>query len=151
MAIHEDPAGDTYLYGAIKNTTGTTTYPLVRFDHSNVKVVLELPAWTWSAAIVHNTFYYAGNGAFGSKIYMVRNIHTANPELVQTGSVDLLTSLFQGSMADIAGMTEEQGVAVFDDDEVDASYLVGVDRAMENLVVMHINDADGLVDKSGPA
>ena len=115
-----------------------------------MKVVATLSKYTYSAAIVRDTFYYA-NGGFGNRVYVVKDIHTANPVVDNTQRVKLRTNLFTQRMADVAGIEEEQGVEVIDDGHLNGQYLLGISRKMDYLVVMGINDEggawDGLVDR----
>ncbi len=81
VAMHEDALGDNYIYAAVKNPEVDGVAQgnvLVRLDDSSMKVVATLSKYTYSAAIVRDTFYYA-NGGFGARVYVVKDIHTANP------------------------------------------------------------------------
>ena len=44
-----------------------------------MKVVATLSSWTFAAAIVRDTYYYADDGGFGDSVHVVKDIHTANP------------------------------------------------------------------------
>ena len=93
-AMHEDELGNNYVYAAVQNYQTQGNHVLARLDSSSMKVVATLSSWTYSAAIVRDTYYYADDGGFGDSVHVVKDIHTANPVVDTTEVLKMKTGLW---------------------------------------------------------
>ncbi|KAH8092392.1 hypothetical protein JL720_5362 [Aureococcus anophagefferens] len=95
------------------------------------------------AAVVGTTYYYSKSpGKNDKSFYFVENVHTDDPVFVDDAAFVVSPDLFSSSLGDVVPVVERDGAAsVVDDGEDYRTYLVGLGRAFEVVVVRL--DADG--------